>query len=141
MLTLNGQGKSWGELAHNARGTATLSVGNGSLAGFDLATLADDLRDPLGGPVQAGDKRTAFTALKADVAIAEGALSTDNLTVTGADFALTLAGKGSLIGGAVEGQGTLASGGETEAVAVSGTWSQPEIGRAAQPAPAPPSPN
>lgn len=140
-LSLAGKGRSWGELAQNATGTAALTIDDGSLAGFDLAALADDLRDPLAGPVQVAEQRTAFTSLKATATISEGALRTDDLTLSGPDFTLNLVGQGSLVGGAVEARGALHGKGETDPIVIGGTWNQPVISPAAEKAAPTPSQN
>ena len=104
-----GRGRSWAAFANSATGTGTLVMPGGSMNGFDLPKIADELIDPLAAPVAGGGGSTAFASLAADLAIDDGSISTTGLVMRGSDFRLSLAGKGSLFTGAVEAKARLAT--------------------------------
>ena len=128
-LTLSGAGKSWGELARNVNGNGDIALDDGALVGFDLGKAIAALDDPLAEPIAAGDARTEFRSMGAHLVLREGTITTGDLTMTGAGYALNLAGSGSVFGGTVAGEGRLFGGGESVPIAVDGTWSDPTLTR------------
>ena len=127
---ITGQGRSWAAFASSVAGTGTLVMAGGSLNGLDLPKIADKLTDPLAEPVAGGGGSTAFESLSADLAISDGSISTTGLVMRGTGFRLMLAGKGSLFTGAVDAKAKLATGTETIALTVDGSWQKPTIARA-----------
>ena len=130
---LTSRGKTWGEVANNLAGTGKIAVADGSLAGFDMAALATAMGDPLAEPVSVGAGTTFFAGLTATLAIATGKISSDDLTMRGSDYALSLKGSGSVLSGSVQAAGTLIKGGESDALAITGTWSEPTVAPANAP--------
>ncbi|HEY5082129.1 MAG TPA: AsmA family protein [Bauldia sp.] len=123
------RGRSWAEFARGVSGGGRVVVADGSLAGFDLAKVVDALADPLAAPLAAGDDATTFAKLDATVAVAGGDVHTDDLTMDGKGFRLSLSGGGSVLSGSVNASGRLAAAGDDIPIAVSGTWRAPVVER------------
>lgn len=135
-VDLNADGRGWGEFVNSVAGKGRFSIADGKLTGVDLPRIAEELANPFAGPVAGGGGTTSFRQIDADFAVANGELSTSDLVMQGDDFRLALSGGGSLLSGAAEAQATLTNATETIPIAITGTWRQPAIARAAfRPAP------
>jgi uncharacterized protein involved in outer membrane biogenesis len=126
---LSARGRIWGEFVHEIGGIGQIEIGAGSLHGFDARAIARHFVDPLAEPVAAGSGVTPFTSLTAGLAIGDGTLHTDNLTMTGKDFELTLAGRGSVLSGAVDARATLTTTDGDVPLVLSGTWREAVVAR------------
>ena len=122
-------GRSWVEFAHEIAGSGKVVITDGLLSGFNPTRVAAVLSDPLAVPMTPGGDQTAFSRLTATLAIAEGKLHTDNLTMEGKDFRVSLAGSGSVLSGSIDATGRIAGDGTEVPIAVSGTWHEPVIAR------------
>jgi AsmA protein len=130
-IDIAGSGATWGELAHSVTGEATIAIADGTLSGIDTKEIAARMVDPLAEPMPPGDGVASFITLSGTVAIANSILSTGGLALEGADYAVALNGRGSLLTGSVEANATLATkggAGRTIPLTVSGTWRAPLIG-------------
>jgi len=128
-LTVAGRGASWGELARSVGGTAKVAIVDGSLAGFDVSSVAEVMADPLSEPMRPGTATTAFADLTATLTISEGNLTTDDLTMTGEGFALAMAGKGSVLNGLVDAKARIMTERDEVPIAITGRWRVPTIAR------------
>jgi len=99
------KGRTWGEIAAGASGTASVAIADGSLSGIDVAQLAEIARNPAALSERSGS--TAFNQLGGTLTMADGAVSSADLRAEGNGYAATLAGKVSLTDAAVQGLGTL----------------------------------
>jgi AsmA protein len=126
---LAARGRIWGEFVHDIGGIGQIEIGAGSLHGFDAKGLAAHFVDPLAEPVAAGSGVTAFTSLTAGLVIGDGTMHTDNLAMTGKDFQLTLAGRGSVLSGAVDARATLSTADRDVPLVLSGTWREAVVAR------------
>jgi AsmA protein len=133
-LSIQSRGARWGEFVLALGGTGALSVTRGVLTGIDVVDIARTMADPLAQPIDAFDGATAFSSLAATLAIGDGGFATDNLTMKGNGYSLTLKGKASLINGLVEGTAEVAAGGDIIPLKVSGRWRAPTIARDTAPA-------
>ena len=130
-LDVAGRGRSWAEFAHSVAGPGKVDLTDGLLTGFNLTNVAAALTDPLAAPIAAGGDTTVFSKLEATFAVAGGEFRTDDLTMEGKDFRLSLAGDGSALSGGVKAAGRVATDGADVQIVVGGTWRAPTIARAA----------
>ena len=128
-LDLSTRGRIWGEVVHDITGIGQVHITDGTLRGFSLNALASHFADPLAAPVSAGSGSTSFAELAAGLVIDDGTLHTDNLVMTGKDYALRLAGRGSVLSGAVNALAMLTTSGFNIPLAVTGTWREAEVDR------------
>lgn len=131
-LRLAGSGRSWGELARSFAGTARVTLADGSIAGFDLDRVAAALGGKTSGRLAA--RSTKFARAACNLKIADGEITTDDLSAEGDSFRIDLAGAASLFEPDVSGRGTLTlgktDGGATPTTLpfeLSGTWQEPEV--------------
>ncbi len=101
---LAASGATWGDLAADVSGSGSLRVTEGSVEGVDVVLLPQMIADPASRPAGGA---TQFGLAVATLALAEGTLSTGDLSVEGAGYALTLAGRVALPGKAIEARGVL----------------------------------
>ena len=132
-ITLEGDGETWGDFAEALKGTAHVEISDGALIGFDLGQLAAlsggyDVADP------APDSGTVpLTSLTADLVLADGKLTGDDIVVAGDGFTITVGGEVSLIDLGVRARGVLnaerSQGGAGQRrdipFVVSGSWLSP----------------
>jgi AsmA protein len=128
-LDLATRGRIWGEVVHDIAGIGQIHLTGGTVRGFDLPAIARHFADPLAEPVEAGSGSTAFTTLAAGLVVGDGTLHTDNLVMHGKDFVLNLAGRGSVLSGAVNARATLTTGRMDLPLAVTGTWREAVVDR------------
>ena len=128
-MDVAGRGRSWAAFARSITGTGMIAMARGSLSGLDVPRIADTLIDPLAEPIAGGSGTTSFDSLAMDLAIDDGTINTTGLVMRGNDFRLSLAGKGSLFTGAVDGHARLATGLGVVPLAIGGTWQKPVISR------------
>lgn len=128
-LDVSSSGGSWAEFANSVTGGGKIAVADGSLTGFDLVKVGDMLADPLAPPLAAGGDATPFARLDATLAVAGGDVHTDDLTMDGKNFRLSLSGGGSVLSGSVKAIGRLAAAGDDVPITVSGTWRAPVVER------------
>ncbi len=130
-IEVSAGGATWGALAHSLAGDASIAIADGTLTGIDIKAIAARMVDPLAEPMPPGNGSASFGKLAATLTIANGALSTGDLTMEGQDYAVALNGSGSLITGSVKANATLAmkaGSGKTIPLVVTGTWRAPLIG-------------
>ncbi len=130
-INVSAGGATWGALVHSVAGDASIAIADGTLTGIDMKAVAARMVDPLAEPMAPGGGSAPFGKLAATLAIANGILSTGDLTLEGQDYTVALNGRGSLITGSVEANATLAmtaDPGKTIPLAVMGTWRAPLIG-------------
>ncbi|MEO8667297.1 MAG: AsmA family protein [Bauldia sp.] len=132
-LAVEGSGRSWNEVAHTLSGTVKLGLVGGSLAGLDMARIAAIL-DERAASAPAASGSTGFSSGAATLTIADGAITTSDLSAEGTDFRVDLSAQASLFSPAVSGLGTLtirsATAGDTGTALpfeLGGTWREPEI--------------
>lgn len=128
-LAIGSRGKTWGEFARAVTGSLDVAIERGLLSGFDVPKLAVELADPLALPVSPGDARTVFSQLTGSIDVTEGDFVTDDLRMEGDGFAVTIAGRGSILNGLVDARGTIAAGSDTVPVTITGRWRAPAVAR------------
>jgi AsmA protein len=130
-IDIGASGATWGALAQSTAGEASLAVAEGAINGVDLGKIARRMIDPLADPMPPGGGEEPFDRLSATVLIANGILSTKDLAVTGQDYDVALAGRGSLVTGSLDANATLVmktGSAATVPLTISGTWRAPLIG-------------
>jgi AsmA protein len=132
-LSVRSRGATWGEFARALAGNGAISVRRGTLAGIDLIAVAETMADPLAEPMDTFGGSTAFSNLTATLAIGDGGLAAEDLSMKGAGFDLALSGKGSLINGLIEGNAELSREPDASPLKITGRWRAPIIARAAPP--------
>jgi uncharacterized protein involved in outer membrane biogenesis len=92
-IELAAGGDTADNLLATMKGTATLSVSNGALEGFDLPQLMAEAQEGEFGKWQREENtRTPFDRMEANYTIVDGVARTDDLSVTGPNIEIT--GKG-----------------------------------------------
>jgi AsmA protein len=102
-----GKGRTWGEIAANASGTATVAINNGTLSGVDVKQLAEIASNPAVPKERSGS--TAFNDFAGTLKMADGTVSSEDLHAAGDGYEATFGGKVSLEDATVRGLGTLIS--------------------------------
>jgi AsmA protein len=104
-IDVTAKGKTWGEIAAGASGTASVAIADGRLSGVDVTRLAEIASNPAALSGRSGS--TAFSQLGGTLTMADGAVSSADLRAEGNGYAATFAGKISLEDATVQGLGTL----------------------------------
>jgi AsmA protein len=104
-IDLTAEGKTWGEVAESAAGTATVAIADGQLSGVDVARLAEIASNPAALSGHSG--ATAFSQLDGTLTLADGAVTSADLRAVGTGYAATVGGRISLGDSSVQGLGTL----------------------------------
>jgi AsmA protein len=104
-VDLAARGKTWGELAASASGTAKVSIADGRLTGVDVVRLAELASNPAAMSDPSG--ATAFNLISGSFTMADGSMRSDDLRAEGSGYAVTLGGKVSLRDETVQAEGTL----------------------------------
>lgn len=108
-FTIEGAGDSVLALTHTLTGSATLTGGNGSIAGLDVEQLLRRLeRRPLSGGGDFRNGRTKFDALSVTLKIVKGRVTVEDVKVTGPAVTLAMAGTASIPSREVDLTGTAA---------------------------------
>jgi hypothetical protein len=79
--------------------------------------------------MQAGDSVTVFSDLTATLAIAEGNLATDDLSMVGNGYTVGVAGKGSVLNGLIDAKARIVAGETAVPVTITGKWRAPVVAR------------
>ena len=104
-VDLSAKGTTWGEVAANAAGTATVAIADGQLSGIDVTRLAEIASNPAALSAHSGT--TAFKEIDGTLTLADGAVTSADLRAVGTGFAATFGGRISLADASVQGLGTL----------------------------------
>lgn len=104
-IDVTAKGRTWGEIAAGASGTARVAIADGRLSGIDVARLAEIARNPAALSERSGS--TAFSQLGGTLMMADGAVSSADLRAEGNGYAASFAGKVSFTDASVQGLGTL----------------------------------
>jgi len=102
-LDLAGKGSTWGDVVASLAGSGSLSVEDGSLEGVDFAAVPQAITDP--AATAAGV--TGFSRATAQLAVLEGVVSSEDIRIEGAGYALDLAARIDLEAASVEGRGVI----------------------------------
>jgi len=132
-VSVRSRGVTWGEFARALAGSGAISVRRGTITGIDVMDIAGLMADPLADPMDTFGGSTSFSNLAATLAVGDGGLATEDLSMKGAGFSLTLSGKGSLINGLIEGNANLAHGSDSIPLKINGRWRAPVIARESPP--------
>jgi AsmA protein len=123
-----GAGTTWDELISGLAGTLNLDLAAGVLSGIDVASIpAAVTGDATSAPLQGA---TSFDRMDANLTIASGLMATDDFSLTGAGYALDLAGKLALAGPTIEARGVLSLAGDPPRdvpFLVNGPWASPSF--------------
>lgn len=87
-INLRTQGATQTELINNARGRVHIEVVSGTLRGVDLGGVSRTIRNALRGELIAPEARTPFHGFSATLAVANGALASDDLSFNTSDLAI-----------------------------------------------------
>ena len=92
-VEVSGAGGNVVEIARTLTGTASISAGNGYLAGLDVAQVLQRIeRRPLSATSDARGGRTAFTDLSGRIAIADGVGTVEEMQLQGKQVRLGMEG-------------------------------------------------
>ncbi len=122
------EGRSWGELLRAANGGGQTQIRDGVLYGFDLPQVADAIANPL-AEIMPGSTQTGFYDLTARYVLRDGTLWTDDLSITGSGYRMTLTGRGSLVTGQVDATALLSTRTTDAPLAIVGRWQTPVVFR------------
>ncbi len=104
-IDVTAKGRTWGEVAASATGSATVAIADGRLTGFDVTRLAEAARNPAALGDRSGS--TAFSRLDGSLTLADGTVTGADLRAVGTGFAATLGGRISIEDASVQGIGLL----------------------------------
>lgn len=92
-LDLTGEGETLADIGQSLRGDASLRFGPGSMTGLDLGSLIKRAeRNPVEALLEARGGRTAIESATGTFRIMDGKASTDNFTVRGTGYQVTIKG-------------------------------------------------
>ena len=128
---LTAEGQSPAQLVSTLAGAATLTLGNGSIAGLDLAVLAGLVaRDDAEGWGMAAKAATTLTSAKASATFGDGIATLKDTYMQAAGLGLSVTGNVDLLRRAIDLQAQPSTGGGTTfpvAIRARGPWDKPKL--------------
>jgi AsmA protein len=97
-VVLSTHGRTQRELVANANGRSHVEVVSGILQGVDLGGVSRTIRNALRGELIAPEARTPFQGFSANLAIAHGALASDDLSLNTVDLRIPGVGVADFLG-------------------------------------------
>jgi AsmA protein len=104
-VNLTARGRTWGEMAASASGTAKVAIADGRLTGIDVVRLGELASNPAAMSEPSG--ATAFSLISGSLTMSDGSMRSDDLRAEGSGYAVTLGGKVSLLDQTVQAEGML----------------------------------